>query len=161
MCGYISIVQCLFVNYLGKWGRIETLPFIDYSSRELQDKLYIAETDLASAIAGLEAFWGGWWPLSQLLEIRAISRAAICTVVTGLVVVAPGFSEGWMCIFPCYPSFPSVPYLTPASQSPCIYELSNCGSPLCQTLGQTQDTGWTDHIFCPHRAYSAVGEKDE
>lgn len=58
---------------------------------ELHKKLCSPDTDLASPLANLEAFWGGWWPLSELLEIRAISRAAICSVATGLMV-APGFS---------------------------------------------------------------------
>ena len=57
----------------------------------LHSKLCSRDTDLASPVATLEAFWGGWWPLSELLEIRAFCRAPIGSVVTGLVV-APGFS---------------------------------------------------------------------
>lgn len=64
---------------------------MDSSSVELHNKLCRVDSDLASPPANLEAFWDGWWPLSELLEIRALSRAAVCSGVTGLAV-APGFS---------------------------------------------------------------------
>lgn len=56
---------------------------------DFHNKLCSTDTDLASPIANLETFGGGWWPLFELLEIRAISRAAICSVID--LAVAPDF----------------------------------------------------------------------
>lgn len=116
---------------------------MEYSSIRLHNKLCSTDTDQASPLANLEAFGGGSWPLPELLEIRTISRAAICSVVTGLVVT-PRFSVNFgamdvllstLALLSSLPSFSSVfrsPLLVLIHLL--IHKSINCGSPLCQTL---------------------------
>ena len=120
--------------------------YVECSSIILHNKL----TDLALPVATLEAFWGRWWPLSELLEIRAFFRVPVCSTVTGLVVV-PGFSVRFTVmeelishVIPPYPPPSSLPSVLPSvfhprSLSICpLMNRNNRGSPLCQTLSQIQ-----------------------
>lgn len=108
----------------------------------LYSKLCSGDADLASPVATLEVSWVGWWPLFELLEIRAFCRAPIGSVVTGLVV-APGFSVKFTTmdvlfshVIPPYPPPPPthqscLPFSI-ANPHLSIHAPNNCGSILSQ-----------------------------
>ena len=128
-------------------------------------------TNLALPVAILEAFWGRWWPLSELLEIRASLRAPVCGTVTGLVV-GPGFSVRFTVMEELI-SHVIPPFIPPPSSLPSVLPsvFHPQTSSVCPLMNPTVDLlcanhwaryskqWWAKQVSSSQEAYSPAGEK--